>query len=1344
MEHKDDVLADRGEIIVEPNHKIFLSHSGAQKDFVEQLCLDLEACDRNPFFDIRWDSLPIGVHFPTKFFNAIQQCQVGVLILSEEFFTRTKWPMLELVALVNSKKHNSNLVIIPVFLGISREECRQKENHDRWLSTWQEWARTSNLNHKIDTQEWIEALQLFGSTNSIAYDKALGKVKCRKEIVDAICRHVPPETRWDDSRVEGKTRICKVINQHFERTQISYIYKTRTVGLYGIGGIGKTTACKILCNYLREDFRDKVCYVDMGNKFLEVLHTMLKKLTNIKHEFLTYDIGECIARLKKVIHKDRIFLAIDNVSESSDTTVIIDHTKTLLNLKKYAEDSIVLVVARSLDLLQNLNIAESDCLEMPELNKDEAKSLFLQRIFISSNEKHDELIKNCIERCYFRKDDRNNYHYHPLALEVLSIQLSTLNPYEWMEQLMTVDTFNQFCDRKHPIFSILRTGYDNLKSQDDQDLFMDIVLFSPEDDKYETRTNVFEWLSMVHGKSINTIITKVKNFKKKSLIECMDDGIKKISVHDLWHEFCIIETTRGEMECRSWLYEDYGYQFKSEESELFKYGNWKKLSRICLRSNNYDDVNMREIDFSQCSNLIVLKLIGLDLTNTFLDLSNLKYLKSLEICQAKTPISVTGLGFLKHLVVLRLDPLPVEAQFISEIGYLTKLQVLYLKSKEEKDNSLNIQRLILLREVSIYEFWRGIDTFSLGLSSKMKHIQSVNLVSCSFLQNIQGLNDLVTLKHLCIKSCPNLQDIDNLYQLKMLQHLSISGCDMIETLYGIGDLIALEKLQISYCKNLARISNLGKLQRLQILYMEGCKSITSLHGLGDLLILKDLRLNGCENLVEVPDLKNLEKLEIFHMDHCKSVKLLLDLEHLRNLEIFTTNGCENLMVVPNIQKLHKLRLLDLEGCKAITKLPNLGNLVSLEDLRLNACASLEEVPDLQKLKRLQVLYMHDCKSIIALPDLSNLMALEYLNIDGCENLLLFPSLKNLERLQILYMEDCKLVTSLLGLDNLISLEHLKLNGCGSLVEVSNLENLQNLEILYMEGCTSITTLAGIGELVALEDLRLTACKNLREIPNLQKLGRLKILYMEDCKSITTLIGLDNLTMLEDLRLNGCENLVELPNLQKLHMLQFLYMEDCTSVTVLPDLGHLRNLKHLKMGRCTNLIEVYNLQKLSLLQVLSMKGCISVRRLHGLEELLSLEELILKSCESLTTVPDLSKLKRLRLLYMDYCCLVTELPGLNSLTALNDLRLNHCVNLEEVFYLQGLKNLRILHMEGCKSIRILSGLKDLVALEELKVDACENLVDIPHIQKLNTLELVSTDGCRSMTKLSDLGKQLAEG
>ena len=160
-----------------------------------------------PFFDQRQDSLPPGENIPTLIFDAVKKCRVGVVILSEEYFTRTKWPMLELVAMVNSKLENTELIIIPVFLGISREQCRDVMNQRRWKGVWDGWA---SFDSRIDVEEWLRALEIFGPTKGICFD-GLSEVKCRQEIVDAIRRLVPTtSSMWNDSNIQGRSRFCNV------------------------------------------------------------------------------------------------------------------------------------------------------------------------------------------------------------------------------------------------------------------------------------------------------------------------------------------------------------------------------------------------------------------------------------------------------------------------------------------------------------------------------------------------------------------------------------------------------------------------------------------------------------------------------------------------------------------------------------------------------------------------------------------------------------------------------------------------------------------------------------------------------------------------------------------------------------------------------------------------------------------------------------------------------------------------------------------------------------------------------------------------------------------------------
>jgi hypothetical protein len=225
--------------------------------------------------------------------------------------------------------------------------------------------------------------------------------------------------------------------------------------------------------------------------------------------------------LKGGIIKEAVFLALDNVSH---TQASMDEAKSYLSAS-LPSGSIVLLTSLTKETLlyMRAHVEEDNCLEMPELDVEEARSLFCKSSNLElANEVDGELIMRCVDRCHFEKDDGSgSSHYHPLTLDVLGKQLGCIHLREWRAQLDEVDKdiFNLSKETNHPIFSILRRSFDAV-SEEDQLLFMDVALFTPSRFslplcylflRSRNALNVFEWLGMVHRRSVSDVVRGVSH-----------------------------------------------------------------------------------------------------------------------------------------------------------------------------------------------------------------------------------------------------------------------------------------------------------------------------------------------------------------------------------------------------------------------------------------------------------------------------------------------------------------------------------------------------------------------------------------------------------------------------------------------------------------------------------------------------------------------------------------------------------------------------------------------------------------------------------------------------------------
>ena len=214
-----------------PKHKVFLSHAGPQKDFVEQLCKDLNGVDRSGvFFDKDKECLPEGLKFAELILEAARQCELAVVVMSEDYFSR-KWPMIELSIFVDAQKMRPELKILPLFYKLSIEEFKQDERQCIWLECWKKLALEDP---RINVQNWRDSLEALSSTNGIQFVKNKGKVSYREEIVKAICGRVTLHIKVDDSHIQGKVRMSMMIQKVVANFTIDNVVKKSTCGFWNV------------------------------------------------------------------------------------------------------------------------------------------------------------------------------------------------------------------------------------------------------------------------------------------------------------------------------------------------------------------------------------------------------------------------------------------------------------------------------------------------------------------------------------------------------------------------------------------------------------------------------------------------------------------------------------------------------------------------------------------------------------------------------------------------------------------------------------------------------------------------------------------------------------------------------------------------------------------------------------------------------------------------------------------------------------------------------------------------------------------------------------------------------
>ncbi|CAN7097727.1 unnamed protein product [Brassica rapa subsp. narinosa] len=485
----------------------------------------------------------------------------------------------------------------------------------------------------------------------------------------------------------------------------------RTLGIYGMGGVGKTTLLTHINNKFEDEF-DVVIWVVVSKdlQYKGIQDQILRRLCADK-DWEKKTEKEKKKLIGNNLGRKKFVLLLDDLWSEVDLNKIGVPRPTQENGSK------IVFTTRSKEVCSDMEA--DDKLQIDCLPANEAWELFRSIVGEDTLKLHQDiptLAKQICEKCYGL----------PLALNVIGKAMSCKeNVHEWRHAKKVLSTSShEFPGMEEKILSVLKFSYDGLEDEKVKSCFLYCSLF-PEDYEIKKEELIEYWINegFIDGKrdedgSNNQGHDIIGSLVRAHLLmECEKEFTPAVKMHDVLREMALwIGSTSG----------------KEEEKQCVKTGvklrripddiNWSVLRRISLMSNQIEEIsccpkcpNLSTL-FLQDNDLMVIPgeffqfmpaLVVLDLSgNKYLEelpeeirsLTSLQYLNLSRTCISSLPVCLKGL---RKLISLDLEYC-INLESIDGIGTsLPNLQVLKLYYSSVFIDARSIEELQLLEHLKI-------------------------------------------------------------------------------------------------------------------------------------------------------------------------------------------------------------------------------------------------------------------------------------------------------------------------------------------------------------------------------------------------------------------------------------------------------------------------------------------------------------------------------------------------------------------------------------------------------------------------------------------------------------------
>ncbi|CAK7323552.1 unnamed protein product [Dovyalis caffra] len=870
--------------------------------------------------------------------KVIERSAVVVIIFSENF-AESEWCLDEVVKIVECMKTMGHIVL-PVFYRVDPSIVRGTATGSfaDAISKHEETAKNGEDELTLKKiLKWKDALLI--ASSQAGWDSKVTRPdsKIIEEIVKDVLKKLNQRSPNFDSQilVGLGSRLSKIVNLLSIGSS-----ETSVVGIWGMGGTGKTTIAKSIFKQLSEQFEE--CY------FIENADDKLGKqgANHLVYETYSQILGEnlevetlCLEKhfMRSRLRYKKVFLVFDDVKDFRQLEdLLLGGTYDNFGL-----GSRIIVTCRDRLVLQNVN---AKIYEVEELDASESLELFSLYAF--------KQIKPPEDSFDHAKLFVNHCQGNALALKVLGSSLYGRSKEDWDSALERI--------KKVPngeIQNALRISYDGLDGEQ-KNVFLDIACFFRGMDR--------SYVMKILNGSYTSVHFVISSLIDKSLVTISD---RKVEMHDLLHEMgqaIVCEGTRVEMRSRLRNAEDI---FNGTET----------IEGIWLDKSYMEDVYLEADTFRRMNRL---RLLVIDASNIAFPPSGLQFLSD-ELRYLDWngfPSNSLASNFCaENLVVLCLPDSKIKRLWTG-VQHLEKLKELHLQRSKYLSRLPNLSKAENLEIIDLT-----------GCASLVEINSSIQCLGKLEILITKGCRNLRRLPSRIGSRCLKILDVSNCSKVKQcpeisgnLEQLCFHGTGIKELPQSLQEFSDLRWFDLTGCSNLSKFPNFPRNVEVLKLDETGIEEVPS--SIMFLTRLTSLSMNGCKKLLRISDnISKLKSLGSLGLRDCTKLECFPEiLEPMYLIKYLSLMNCRNLKTLPDsICNLKNLEYLSLEET-AIDELPSsVIHLSRLKSLRLLNCKSLHSLPELPpSLHDLQARGSESLKSLSS----SGTSNFNYLSFSDCFNL----------------------------------------------------------------------------------------------------------------------------------------------------------------------------------------------------------------------------------------------------------------------------------------------------------------------------------------------------------------------